>query len=213
MSKEFKSQMLFPLPDKPQFPKMTYQEFLKRVPDDVHAEWVDGEVVPMTPVSRKHQEIARFLLTLITHFAEAHELGSVFYEPFHMKPGRLLPGRSPDILFLAKKNFSRLKENYIDGPADLVIEIISPGGRFRDRREKFKEYQLGGVQEYWILDPERERAEFFWLDEGGRFQPLARTSKDVVRSRVMPGLWIDANWLWQKPQPPLLNILKKWGLI
>lgn len=192
---------------------MTYKEFLKTVPDDVHAEWVDGDVVLMTPVSRKHQELSLFLLTLMNYLVEAHELGKILFEPFQMKAGRLLPGRSPDILFLAKENLSRLKENYVDGPADLVIEIISPDSRSRDRKEKFKEYQLGGVREYWILDPEREMAEFFWLDEHGRFQPLARTGKDIVRSRVLPGLWVDVGWLWQEPQPPLLSILKKWELI
>ena len=50
-----------------------------------------------------------------------------------------------------------------------------------------------------ILTPERKKVEFFWLDERGRFQPLPRTGKGIVRTRVMPGLRIEVNWLWREP--------------
>ena len=60
---------------KPSFPKMTYEQFLKTVPDDVHAEWVDGEVVPMTPVSRDHSELSVFLSALLRHYVETRDLG------------------------------------------------------------------------------------------------------------------------------------------
>lgn len=195
------------------FPKMTYEEFLSAVPEDVHAEWVDGKVVLMTPVSRKHQELSRFLLTLLAHFAEAYDLGTVLFEPFQMKTGRQLPGRAPDILFLAKGNLSRLKSNYVDGPADLVIEIISPDSRSRDRKEKFKEYELGGVREYWILDPERKNAALYWRDEHGKFQSLAPDKDGIVRSLILSGLWVEESWFWQEPHPPLLSVLRKWKLI
>jgi len=43
-----------------------------------------------------------------------------------------------------------LKHTYPDGPADLAIEIVSEESRLRDRGEKFAEYEVGGVKEYWI---------------------------------------------------------------
>ena len=61
---------------------MTYEKFLRTVPDDVHAEWVDGEVVPMTPISRNHNELSVFLLALLQHYVEAWNLGKIFCEPF-----------------------------------------------------------------------------------------------------------------------------------
>ncbi|HXG64532.1 MAG TPA: Uma2 family endonuclease, partial [Blastocatellia bacterium] len=65
--------------------KMTYQEFLDWLDDNTHAEWVNGEVVLMSPVSDKHQDLAGFLLALTRFFVEAHGVGVVRYDPFQMK--------------------------------------------------------------------------------------------------------------------------------
>ncbi|MDW8290080.1 MAG: Uma2 family endonuclease, partial [Armatimonadota bacterium] len=80
-----------------------------------------------------------------------------------MKTGADLPGRSPDILFVSQQNLHRLKPTYLDGPADLVVEIISPESEERDRTQKFSEYERGGVREYWLIDPEKRLAEFYVL--------------------------------------------------
>ena len=61
--------------------------------------------------------------------------------------------REPDVLFLAKEHLGRLRDSHIEGPADLVVEIVSKESRGRDRGEKFYEYGEGGVPEYWLLDP------------------------------------------------------------
>ncbi|HXG66626.1 MAG TPA: Uma2 family endonuclease [Blastocatellia bacterium] len=193
--------------------KITYQEFLDWLDDNTHAEWVNGEVALMSPVSKPHQDIARFLLNLISYFVESHQLGAVYYDPFQMKTGPDLPGRAPDILFVARENLSRLKDTYLDGPADLVVEVISPESRARDRGEKFYEYEQGGVREYWLLDPFRKQAEFYLLGEDGIYR-LAPVGEDgVFRSRVLEGLWLRVNWLWQEPLPPLMDILRQWRLI
>lgn len=46
--------------------------------------WVNGEVVFIGQVSKLHQEVGRFLITLIGLFIEAHQLGTIFYESFQM---------------------------------------------------------------------------------------------------------------------------------
>src|SRR5690348_15406700 len=95
---------------------ITYEQFLKRYDGD-HVEWVDGEVVAMPPVSNDHSDFGGWLLALIRLFVQRRKLGAVRYEPFQMKTGPKLPGRSPDILFVAKKNLSRLKKSHLQGPA------------------------------------------------------------------------------------------------
>jgi len=144
-------------------PRMTYAQFLRwdGDDDDHHVEWVNGEVVPMAPVSNEHSGVQGFLHAILRVFADAHALGQVRSEPFQMKTGPGLPGRSPDILFVAKRNLHRLKRNHLQGPADLVIEVISPGSQSLDRGDKFYEYENGGVREYWLIDPIRRRAEFY----------------------------------------------------
>lgn len=117
----------------------------------------------------------------------------------------------PDIFFVAKENLSRLKDNYLEGPADLVVEIISSGSRTIDQSDKFLEYQQGGVREYWLLDPERKHAEFYRRDAEGVFQLVPIGGDNIYRSVVLEGLWVDVRWLWRRP--PLMDVLKAWGLI
>ncbi|MCI0418901.1 MAG: Uma2 family endonuclease [Acidobacteria bacterium] len=213
MTKQITTDSSFPAPPAPAFPKMTYAEFLRIIPDDVHAEWVDGEVVLMTPVSSDHNDLSVFLLALLRLYAEARDLGKVFCEPFQMKIGPDLPGRSPDLLFVSKKRLSHVKKVYLQGPADLAVEIISPDSRARDRGEKFYEYEQGGVREYWLLDPARKQAEFYELGKNGIYRLMTVGEDDIFRSQVLKGLWLQVSWLWQSPLPPLMTVLKSWKLI
>lgn len=193
-------------------PRMTYEEFLDWLDSDTWAEWANGEVITMSPVSEEQPDLGGFILGLIRHFAEAYDLGKVFYEPFQMKTGPNLPGRSPDIFSVAKKNLSRVKKTYLKGPADLVVEIVSPESRSRDRGEKYYEYEEGGVAEYWMLDYERQQAEFYGLGKDGLYH-LLPVDEGVFRSRVLKGLWLKVDWFWQKPLPPLMKVLKEWKLV
>jgi Uma2 family endonuclease len=68
--------------------KITYEEFLAWADEDTWAEWVNGEVIIMTPASLRHQQIVTFLATSINFFVDAHQLGVVLTAPFQMKIGR-----------------------------------------------------------------------------------------------------------------------------
>ncbi len=192
--------------------KLSYEEFLEKTSDGMWAEWVDGEVITMT-VSNEHQDLVFFLIALLRHFVEAHQLGRILGEPFQMKTGPELPGRAPDVFFVAKENLSRVEKNYLNGPADLVIEIISPESRGRDRGDKFYEYEQGGVREYWLIDPLRKQADFYQMGSDGLYRTVQIDSDGVYQSAVLQGLWIKAAWLWREPLPPLLTVLKEWKLI
>jgi len=127
-----------------------------------------------------------------------------------MKTGPDLPGREPDIIFLSDENRNKLKKTYLDGPADLVIEIISEESLLRDRGEKFAEYEIGGVKEYWILDPETKRADFFILKEG-RYERRVEDAHGIYHSEIIEGLWLKVAWLWNLP--PVLDVLRELGVI
>ncbi len=141
--------------------KVTYEEFLAWADEDVPAEWVDGEVIMMSPASRRHQEIAKFLAALLTFFVEAKQSGTILIAPFQMKLETRPSGREPDILFVARERLDLLTNTYLNGAADLAVEIISPESRTRDRGDKFYEYEGAGVREYWLIDPVRKQAEFY----------------------------------------------------
>lgn len=177
--------------------RISYDEFL-RAYEGEKAEWVDGWVYPMSPVGRSHQEVGLFLITVLGASVRQKDLGELFYEKFQMR----LPesGREPDILFVSAEHADRLHETYLDGPADLAIEIVSPESRVRDRGVKFYEYEQAGVGEYWLVDPERKSAEFHVL-MNGRFVARLPDDDGIFRSKAVPGFWLPVDWLWSPPDP------------
>jgi Uma2 family endonuclease len=170
-------------------------------------------VIVLTPASNQHQDLADFLTAVLRFFVEAHRLGIVRSAPFQMKTSPDLPGREPDILFIARGHLDRMRNSYLDGPADLVVEIISPDSRARDRGEKFYEYEQGGVREYWLLDPLRRQAEFYRRGSDGIFRLVPNGENGIYHSAALEGLWLKVEWLWQEPLPPLMSVLRDWRLV
>jgi Uma2 family endonuclease len=189
--------------------KMTYEEFLEWHPDAGMAEWVNGEAFVMAPPATVHQRLAYFLARCISSFSDRRGLGEVFIPPFQMRLSG--SGREPDVVFVGVENLSRVGEQYLSGPADLVVEVVSPDSRRRDRVEKLAEYEQAGVREYWVVDPIRRRAEFYVLGNDGRFRQ-ATYPDGVFHSRVLPGMWLKVEWLWQTPLPTLPAVLQAWNL-
>lgn len=190
--------------------KISFEEYLTKY-DGQHAEWIDGEVITYMSASDRHQDLIGFLESILRVFVEEHDLGVIRTGPMSMKLDER--GREPDIFFVAKNNLDRLKKNYLDGAADLIIEIISPESRGRDRGDKFYEYEKAGVKEYWLIDYERRQTEFYRLGEDGIYV-VAQTDENLIfRSAVLENLHIDVRWLWREKLPNLLEVLKLWQLI
>jgi Uma2 family endonuclease len=110
---------------------------------------------------------------------------------------------------VSKENAARLTRTYIDGPADVAIEIVSPESEVRDREAKFLEYQIGGVREYWIIDPDTRHAEFYQLEQG-HYVRKTPDAASIYRAVVVEGFWLNVNWLWQQPMPKLREVLRQY---
>ncbi len=197
-------------PKQPPTRRMTYAEFLGWADEDTLAEWVAipgtdvGEVVMTSPASNKHQDISGFLESVARSFVETHNLGVVRSAPFQMKLEH--SGREPDLLFVAAEHLDRLKPTYLDGPADLVVEIASPESAERDRGTKFYEYARGGVPEYWLIDPQAQWVEFHRL-EGTHYRLAFGGREGRYESLMLPVFWLRVEWLWQTPLPHPLRAL------
>ncbi|HRH40661.1 MAG TPA: Uma2 family endonuclease [Pyrinomonadaceae bacterium] len=200
------------LPQVSPIPQMSYEDFLEWNGNQGWFEWVNGEVFEMSSPSVLHQEIVGFLFLIMSSFIEANKLGKVYVSPIQMKLKKHKTGRQPDLIFVGKENLGKLKKNYLDGAADLVIEIISPESRARDRGEKFYEYEAAGVKEYWLIDTERKQAEFYSLSKDGFFN-FELAENGIFKSKVLQGLTLKVEWLWQPELPTLMEVLKDWKLI
>lgn len=193
----------------PEIPSgMSYEQFLDWLDEDTRAEWVDGQVILMSPASYIHQLIVGFLHKVLSEFAAAHDAGEVLAGPFQMKLPVRPSGREPDVLFVAGERPNLLHDTYLDGPADLVVEVISKESRGRDTLDKREEYEESGVREYWLVDPDRR--EFTAFKRKGRRFVQQRLTRGRFESAVLPGLWSEVDWLWRKRLPSLNAVLHAW---
>jgi Uma2 family endonuclease len=192
-----------------QYARMSYDDFLASVDEDVHAEWFDGQVVVFMPPTTIHQEVVGFLHILLGLYVRLFDLGRLLVAPFEMRADPGGAAREPDLLFVAQAHLEYLTPDRLDGAADLVIEVISDSSVVRDRVDKFYEYQAAGVREYWLIDPRagKERVDLYWLTPEGRYQAIVPDAEGRYYSVVLDGFWFRPEWLLQEPRPDPLHVL------
>lgn len=111
------------------------------------------------------------------------------------------------MLLVLNTNQSQLKDAYLDGPADVCIEISSLGTEATDRGKKFIEYEKGGVGEYWLFDPRRFESLFYHLNADGLYVPQQIDAQGNYRTPLLPDFVLHVPTVWQKPLPSLSAIV------
>ncbi|MGD2069848.1 MAG: Uma2 family endonuclease [Gemmatimonadota bacterium] len=165
----------------PQRPRWTYSEFA-RLPDtgSTRQEIIADQLVVTPAPSLHHQRIAGRLFARLFEFVERQELGEVFPAPLDVLFGEG-DYMEPDIVFVRKERAGHvLTDRGVEGPPDLVVEILSPATEARDRGIKLDRYRLFGVGEYWIVDP-GERAIEVWDLKDGATEPVHYAGDDRLR--------------------------------
>ena len=140
----------------------TYEDLKSWEPDNYRHEIIEGEHFMSPSPSVYHQEIIRKLTIYLSQHVQKKGLGRIFVSPidvvFHETDVCV-----PDLIFINKENDAIIKAENIQGAPDLVIEILSPSTKKRDRELKYKRYAYYGVKEYWIIDPEKQLVEVYDL--------------------------------------------------
>lgn len=175
----------------------TYDELLTEAGESNQpSELWDGELIMAPMPSYSHQEIALRFYELLNSWVRERKLGKVMGLPIDMV---LSPHRvpQPDISFVSNER-RHIIQRALMGPADLVAEIISPGGRTRDRIEKRDLYEQYGVKEYWILDPEAQTVEVLSLQEGQYKLAVRATVGEHAASRLLEGFAVAVDVLFAK---------------
>jgi Uma2 family endonuclease len=170
--------------------KLTWED-IKDLPESHgRTEIVDGELIMSPTAGSRHQQICSALgAELFPHVREKC-LGVLFSSPTHV----ILAEHThyePDLCFVAAQRRSIIKEAYIEGPPDLIIEVISESNRSHDTVVKFRDYAHFGVREYWLVDP-REDLISTWRLLADHYELLGRAARGgKVTSHVLPLLQLD----------------------
>src|SRR5581483_7276832 len=173
-------------------------------------EFRDGEVITRMPALLKHEALFKFLLILLDLYVTRRGLGFVIGSQYTI---RLRPGlrRIPDLMFISKARLEIVREQFVEGAPDLVIEIVSPDSVARDWRDKYVEYEEAGVTEYWVFDTQSQHAEWYHLNAEGRYERLP-TQEGAFYSTVLSEFFIREEWLWQDPLPDPLDKARELGI-
>ncbi len=173
----------------------TYDELVAELPESNQpCELWDGELIMSPAPSFFHQKVVFRFHRALNDWVEARKLGEVVGAPMDMV---LSPHRAtqPDVVFIARERLDII-QRVVMGPADLVAEISSPGGRNRDRIEKRDLYEQHGVREYWIIDPEPETVDVLALVRGS-YELVMRCGRgETAASRLLPGFEVAVDALF-----------------
>ena len=171
-------------------------------------EWVEGSIVKMSPESLRHDVLMYYLRNLLEVYFTLRPVGSVHDAPFVMQSHPQLPRREPDLQVILESNPGTLTETYMDGPADLCIEVVSLDSVDRDYAEKLAEYQKAGVREYWIIDPLEDRTRFYRLNDVGVYVRYSEDAGGDYRTPLLPGLVLYVPTLWQPILPDPISVVE-----
>ena len=101
----------------------------------------------------------------------------------------------PDLLVVCDQN--KLGKNSIDGPPDLVIEIMSPSNINSELFRKFHYYLKAGVREYWIIDLESKKVSVH-VYKDGHYIGTSYEDNDRIPVTILPGMEISLEELWAR---------------
>lgn len=137
---------------------LAYDDLARFPADGNRYELIEGSLhVSPSPVPR-HQHCIAQLICLLAPNLRADQL--LFPAPADVifSGGTVL---EPDIVVAPR---SSITVRAIEGPVDLVVEVLSPSTRRYDQVMKRATYAAHGVAEYWIVDPDAPSLTVLRLD-------------------------------------------------
>ena len=178
----------------------TYEDYLK-IPEEpgCRFEVLEGILVKEPSPSMQHQRVSRELgRQLMAFFDDFDPNGELFYAPLDvtLTTSNVL---QPDLLFISGARKEIKLAEHIDGPCDLVVEIMSPANRRKDRLQKMEIYRKAGIPHYWLADPEEDTLEAFMLRGESYSLIVAGGPGDKFTHPEFPGLNLDLDRIFHRP--------------
>ena len=186
---------------------VTEEQFDQITDEDIKAELLDGELIVHSPATLRHDDLCTFLSFLMRGYADRKGLGLVYgtnNAVMRLGGTRKL---APDLMFVRPRKPALVTAKELEGRPDLVVEVLSESTRRYDLMEKRQIYRESGIDEIWLVDEDRRQLIIDYRQKRGYREHILRRGKAV--SRVLPGFWLDAAWLWKAQLPETLTCLQK----
>lgn len=167
----------------------TYEDY-SRLPEGAPYQLIGGQLIMTPHPTPYHQEISMKLAFTLRNFVQKNSLGHVYFAPLDVYLGDK-DVYQPDIIFIRKEREAIIGEINIEGPPDIVVEILSPTTAYYDLRKKFKVYEQCSVSEYWIIDPQLKKVEVY-ENKNIKFQIYSEAETERnISSKILEGFTIS----------------------
>ncbi len=181
--------------------KVSYEEFMEIYENsDLRMELINGEIVLLSSPSAFHQEISGNLFVMLREYLRGKKC-KVFYAPFDVhfyKEGFRDPDvMQPDLLVACDTEENVNEKGRYMGTPTLVMEILSPSTRSKDMVDKLNTVMLSGVQEFWIVDPEKSLIIVYGFKDNGIDAYMVHTQGDTVHSYALEGLLVPVSAVFE----------------
>ncbi len=174
------------------------EEFYNTITESDKAEFINGETIMHSPVKLKHAGASLKLVTLMHTYALKHNSGSVFTEKIMIHLTR--NSYEPDIVFFKKEKTQLFTDDQMLFPApDLIVEALSPSTEKNDRGIKFIDYAMHGVQEYWLIDPEHQSIEQYFL-LNGNYELEYKGKTGTIASLALTGFTVEVKAVFNEQE-------------
>jgi len=140
---------------------ITWEQFLAAGVEGKKCEWVDGEIVQMSPVNLRHEAILLRLNAFLDGYCRSHPewIGFSSNAAFTMASGNW---RCPDASLVRKERFAGGQYPVrADFAPNVAFEIHSPSDKPSEIQSKRRDYQQSGVIQVWI-DPDKRLVELVY---------------------------------------------------
>jgi Uma2 family endonuclease len=165
-------------------------------PDDGKIyEIIDGDLYVTPPPNWGHQSGRDNLVITIGSYVRDRGLGWIRSSPIGVKLDEH-NAVEPDLIFIARERGHIIVPRGVEGAPDLVVEVLSPGTRSRDRGLKRRRYEAAGVAHYWMLDPRDRTLTALRLGADGYVVEARHGPGEVVHPSLFPGLALRLDDLW-----------------
>jgi Uma2 family endonuclease len=175
---------------------LTYAHYLELPNDGRRYEIIRGKLYVSPAPTTKHQRVTGRLTFVLTGHTFDRRLGEVFTAPTDV----VLADTSivqPDLLYVSRLRREIITGPNIQGPPDLVVEVISPSSTKTDQETKRDLYADFGVPHYWVVHPVEEWIKAYQLGADGVYALVAEAHGDETFSASpFPDLVIRLADLW-----------------
>lgn len=178
-----------------------YREFIELTrKNEQQYELIDGVIYLMGSPGFTHQSILGRLYITFNEFFQDHDDCGPFLSPFDVELMRnsIREKRElgeddinvvqPDLLVLCDYQRFIDEDDRYGGLPSMVVEILSPATRSRDKVKKMDLYMDSGIREYWLIDPEKKSIGVYSFEDYELSSDDLFSAGQTAGSRLFPGL-------------------------